>query len=161
MMWLEETPTAQASADVRLATRRDENRAARAWSHAAPPSDPAPRARRRQEATAAPRPRTWGNPTMAERVRSQLIDIFNNQIRPNDLFAVDLPIDDDEELITDLGMDSASFAVARVACEEEFGVALELRDLMSCVTFGDVVRLVHDALHGEPVAAPRSAGADE
>jgi acyl carrier protein len=140
MTSFEGTSTARASADLRLANNRDENRG-QAWSHAALLSDPAP--------------------TMAERVRSRLIDIFNDQIRPNDLFAVDLPIDDGDELITDLGVDSAGFASARVACEEEFGVALELRDLMSCVTFGDVARLVHEALHSERVAAARSAGADE
>ena len=73
-------------------------------------------------------------------IHAELVNIFQQ-----DLFVADRDIHDDDELITDLGLDSSNFAVALVVIEERFGVVVRQRSLIECTTFGDVVDLISRA----------------
>jgi acyl carrier protein len=69
------------------------------------------------------------------------------------LLAEELSIDpatvrDDSDLVADLGFDSVAFSVGSVAIEESLGVQVPIRDLMDCLTFGDLTALVKKADQG-------------
>ena len=72
-----------------------------------------------------------------DRVRQELVTIFRT-----DLFVSKDPIDDGDELIADLRLDSSNFAVALVVIEERLKAPLPVHDIISCRTFGDLVDLV-------------------
>ena len=80
------------------------------------------------------------NALVLDQIRAELVNIFQQ-----DLFVADRDIHDDDELITDLGLDSSNFAVALVVIEERFGVVVRQRSLIECTTFGDVVDLISRA----------------
>lgn len=93
---------------------------------------------------------------MSDPIRTRLVELFNREVFSDDLFAVDRDIDDSDELIADLGLDSAAFALAAVACADEFGVTPHREEFMNCVTFGALVGLVRAAVEGEPVSVGRN-----
>lgn len=51
-------------------------------------------------------------------------------------------IEDDAELVADLGFDSLSFALGVAEIKRRFFVALTKEDVFECKTFGDLVWLV-------------------
>ncbi|EFV15025.1 acyl carrier protein [Segniliparus rugosus] len=51
-------------------------------------------------------------------------------------------IDDNAELIADLGFDSLSFALGVAEIKRRFSVTLSKEDVFECKTFGDLVWLV-------------------
>jgi acyl carrier protein len=51
-------------------------------------------------------------------------------------------IEDDNELVADLGFDSLSFALGIAEVKQRFSVTLSKEDVFECKTFGDLVWLV-------------------
>ncbi|MBV9090617.1 MAG: acyl carrier protein [Mycobacteriaceae bacterium] len=76
-------------------------------------------------------------------VRAQLVAILRRE-----LFVTKDPVEDDDELTGDLGLDSANIAIGLVAMEEQLHAVLTHQDIVECATFGELVRLVVSALPG-------------
>jgi acyl carrier protein len=77
-------------------------------------------------------------------VRAELIEILRRE-----MFVTKEPIEDHDELIGDLGLDSANIAIGLVAIEQQLHVVLTHRDIVDCDTFGALVRIVAEALSGD------------
>lgn len=80
-----------------------------------------------------------GHNRTVDDIRQKLAAIFKN-----DLFVVNEPILDDDELIADLGLDSANFAVALVVIQEQLRAAFTHEDIITCRTFGDLVTRISE-----------------
>lgn len=69
-------------------------------------------------------------------IRDRLVEILRD-----DMFVVKDVIEDDDELITDLGLDSANVAIGLVAIEQRLRVVLTHQDVVECPTFGALVEI--------------------
>lgn len=74
-------------------------------------------------------------------VRDELVGILRNE-----MFVTKDPIEDRDELIADLGLDSANIAIGLVVIEQQIGVVLTHSEVAECFTFGALVALTADAL---------------
>lgn len=74
---------------------------------------------------------------------------------------LDLPqgcIDDDANLIADLGFDSLSFALTVAEIKRRFSVVLNKEDVFECKTFRDLVQLVEQRRAVDVSGAVSAAG---
>lgn len=70
-------------------------------------------------------------------VRAVLVDIFHRE-----MFVDKDPINDDDELIADLALDSANIAIGLVVIEQQFHAVISHQDIIECETFGDLVQAI-------------------
>ncbi|MGC2654987.1 MAG: phosphopantetheine-binding protein [Mycobacterium sp.] len=82
-----------------------------------------------------------GHHVTEDHIRQKLRAIFKD-----DLFVVKEPILDEDELITDLGLDSANFAVGLVVMQETLRVTFSHEDILNCRTFGDLITFISGRL---------------
>ena len=74
-------------------------------------------------------------------LRAELIEILRRE-----MYVTKESIEDEDELISDLGLDSANIAIGQVAIEQQLRVTLTHQNIIDCSTFGALVTIVANAL---------------
>lgn len=75
------------------------------------------------------------------------------EILRSEMYVTKDPIADSDELIADLGLDSANIAIGLVAIEDKMRIVLSHRDIVDCVTFGALLDVIANRFSG---VAPKS-----